>query len=329
MFKQSESLYHHYPNVILRDETNMPYESKTLKISSWQPLLGGRGNTLAIDKNYVAAAELARLTVWSGDQLIAQVESPIPAPGRPRFTAGHLMWGEGLLNLQTGIYKHVADVSAALVQGTETPVLPSPRGGYCPSTYAWSPEGDALVVAAAWTGVPGPPSARVILVSGSGHYQSTLWQGSDLAPKAIWAGRDVIVVGNRNPLVFNRDGSIIKTLTAKVPAFRIDVSADETRLLLAEHGQLTIWDTHTWIPIGTVIGRWLDAAISSDGNLVMAVDFDGNIKIIHVADELSTQEVIMSLKQVCNITLGLDRVAVSCAIDPAIRVARLLHIESR
>jgi len=306
----------------------MSHSSESLKIGSWQSLLGGRGDKLTINKNYIAAAELARLTVWSEDNLIAQIESPLPTPSYPRFTATHLRWGEVILSLETGLYERIEDLYAALVYETEAPIIPSPRGGYRPSIYAWAPDGDALVVAATWTGATGPPPARVILTQESGEYQNTLWQGSDFAPKAIWVGHSLIVVGNRNPLVLNRDGSIVKTLTANTPAFRIEASADESRLLVAEYGQLTIWDTHTWTTIGKLAGTWLDAAIFPDGQFVMAVDFENKIQVICVSNRLSKEEVItFPGQQIRNVAVDLNQVAVSCTPDPAIRVAEL-HINS-
>ncbi|MDH3603847.1 MAG: hypothetical protein OEU26_29915 [Candidatus Tectomicrobia bacterium] len=292
-----------------------------LMIGAWTPLLGGRGATLAVANEYTAAAELARLTVWADERRIAQVEAATPAPRRPRISGGRVLWGDGVMELATGYYQRVEAVAAAIVEGTDAPQTPTPFGGYRAATYAWSDDGQALVISAAWTGPPGPPPARVVLVDGSGHHQATLWQESDLAPTAAWVGCNVIVVGTREPRVYDRAGSNLIILSTGTPAVRINASVDETRLLVVEHGRLTVWDIERWTTVGVWTGTWLDAALTPDGRTVVAVGLNGHLYLARVENGLSLARELSLPDQVRGIALGCNRIVAAFASGDAVRTA--------
>ena len=261
-------------------------------MSEWTALAGTGGTLLAVAGERTAAAQLGRLTVWDGDREIASVEGAVP--GRPRLSDGVVLWGE--VKLAGGDVERIG--------GLQGP--PSPGGFYRVAASAWTPDGKAVVTSAAWTGPPGRPEARVEL-----HGVATLWEASDLAPKALWAGERLIVVGSREPRIYDRDGALVNTLPGTTPPVRVEADAAEEHLLVVEHGGLTIWSTASWEPIERREGAWLDAALSPDGARLVAVDLTGGLHGSPVAAPEPVQAV----------ALGESRIAASFAHPPQVRTA--------
>lgn len=290
-------------------------------IGSWIPLSGGRGATLAIEGNETAAAQLARLTVWSGERMVAQIDAPAQEPGRPRLAKDRALWGDGTLEFASGRFDRVKGIDTALVDGTDAPRSSSPSKRYAPATYAWSIDGEALVVSAAWIGKPGPPPARAVLLNGTGRIQSVLWQGSDLAPRAAWVGDDVLVLGTRVPRVFDRDGSLVAELAAETPPVRIEADAAEHRLLIVEHGCLTVWNMETWTIEGVWPGSWLDADLAPDGQLMAALDFSGRLHLARIEESIPVVSQVTLPDQPRGIALGDGRLAVAFGVGEGVRTA--------
>jgi hypothetical protein len=278
---------------------------------------------LSVAGGYTAAAELGRMTVWSGHEVIARVEARTPTPGRARVNGRAARWGECVVDLATGDLRWVEGIRAALVAGTGTPADPPPSGGYVAAAYAWSSDGDALVVTAGWSGPPGPPAARAVLLDDTGRYRATLWEGSDVAPKSAWVGRDMIVIGTREPRAFERDGSPLVELDATTPAARIEADAEEKRVLVMEHGRVTVWNVATWKPVGVWEGQWLDAAITPDGHIVVAVDLSGRLHAARLDDGLSDAAELDAPDPIQSIALGDDRIAATFMAGEPVRTAAL------
>lgn len=289
----------------------------------WSPLVGGQGTTLAVSGEYTAAARLASLTVWAGDRVVARADAPSPSPGRPRFVLPSVFWGVGVLNLGTGTYARLPGVYEALVRGTDAPPFASPGRDYLPASYAWSPDGDALVVSAAWAGVSRHLPSRAVLLDGSGEYRATLWEAHDLAPAAAWVGRRAIVLGTREPLVFARDGRHVATLSEGVPAKRIESSADEASLMIVEDRRVAVWKTSPWELRGEWPGLWLDAALAPDGSGLVAVDFDGRLHRARVADGLAPAGELETADPVAALAHGTDRIVAAFARGVSVRTAPL------
>ncbi|MGH9215138.1 MAG: hypothetical protein ACRDZS_02700 [Acidimicrobiales bacterium] len=251
-------------------------------IGPWRALDGGYGATVAVAGAYTVAAQLGYLTVWAGQRLVAHVTAQASAPGRPRIVQDRLAkdkvyWGPGVLDLASGRLALLASL-AAETTGTVVPrgVGISPQG-YSTATYAWSPDGSMVAVTAQHASGPHPPTASAVVRDNAGQLLATLWECPDIAPRAAWVGRTLVVIGTRQPGVFRRNGSRVVELDGATPPVRIEASSDETRLLMVEHTRLTLWDTATWAPVGIADGQWLDAALAPDGQLVIAVDFAGTL----------------------------------------------------
>jgi hypothetical protein len=292
-------------------------------IGDWHPLRGGRGTALAVAGRRTAAAEPQRLTVWSDDRLVARVEAPVRSPGLPRFAGEQVLWGAGKLDLAGGSYAPLAGIDEAIVAGTDAPSEPSPLGGYRLATSAWSADGEALVLTVSWTGPPGPPAARALLLDGSGDRPQTLWQQSDVAPTAAWVGRDLVVVGTRRPGVFNRGGEPLAKLPQGIPAQRLDADADEALLLIVETSRLTVWSTASWTEEGRLDGTWLDGALTPDGQAVVAVDLEGTLHVARTKDGLEMVAVVSPPDPIRGLAVGRDRIVAAFADGEPLRTATL------
>ncbi len=283
----------------------------------WTPLVGPGGTLLALAGDHTAAAQRGRLTVWDGERQFVAVESGLT--GRPGFGAGALRCGELVVSLPDGAVRRLDGVQAAMGEGTGVAPLPPPSGGYRAAGVAWAPDGEALVAGAAWTGPPGPPAARAVLLDGSGRHAATLWEGSDRAPAAVWAGSDLIAVGTREPRVYSRAGALVMLLDAGTPPLRIDVL--DGRLLVVEHGRLTLWGTDAWQMLAQWNGGWLDAALAPGRDAAIAVDLAGALHALPL--DGSAAQALDAPDPVQALAVGERRIVASFVRGAQIRTAAL------
>lgn len=289
----------------------------------WKNLANGRGTHLAVFENFAAAAELTRMTVWSDGKPFAVIESKTQTPGRPRFIKNNILWGDYILNLSTGSYDQVSGIPAALIEGTGLPAVPSPLGGYVPAAFAWSTTGDYLVVSANWVGSQGPMLERVVLVDKTGRFIAVLSEKNEAAPTAVWTGKNDIVVGGRNAEIFGFDGSLIGGFNLTTPAVRIESSLDEEKLLIVEHGRLTVMDFKTQSTIGSKRGSFLDASIDTQGQFIMALDLTGQIDVVSIDEHMLTKRTLSHPDIIRGLSLGPDQVIASFSFGNTIRTALL------
>jgi hypothetical protein len=276
----------------------------------WTPLAGPGGTLLGLAGAHTAAAQRGRLTVWEDGRELATAEAALT--GRPSFGAAEVRCGELIVSLDGGAVRRVQPEIG-------NPGPPPPGSGYRAEAAAWAPDGEALVIATAWTGPPGPAAARAVLLDGAGRHVTTLWEGSDRPPGALWAGDELIVVGTREPRVYSRDGTLVSLLDAGTPPARID--ADGERLLVAEHGRITLWDTATWRAAAQWDGSWLDAALSPGRDAALAIDLTGTLHALSFAggapEALATPDPLQSL------AVGEKRIVASFMRGAAVRTAAL------
>ena len=155
-----------------------------------------------------------------------------------------------------------------MVAGTNVPAIPSPKGSYRAVSYTWSPDGQVFVLTVSWHGQPGSPLARAILADKKGKLIKIIWEGSDIAPQAVYIGKNWIFLGTREPVIFNLSGEIIKKLPQDNPAIRIEASKDEPLLMELGPAQIKIWNSASWELESSYAGLWMDASISNDGKTV-------------------------------------------------------------
>jgi|GEM_PF-1551223 len=289
----------------------------------WKNLANGRGTNLAVYEGFAAAAELSRMTVWSAGETLAVIESKTQIPARPQFIKDRLYWGDFILDLDTGTYDQIDGVAAALKVGTGLPTVPSPLGDYIPVAITWSTNRDYIVVSANWVGTREPRPARVVLLDKKGRFSRVLSQQNEAAPTAVWAGSHAIVVGGRRVEIFSFDGAQIGGFNLTTPAVRIESTLDERKLLLVEHGQLTVIDPTTRSIIGSKRGRFLDASMDPSGQFVMALDLTGKMNLIPIDAYLITQRTLQYPDSIQGLSLGSEQVIASFSSGNPIRTAFL------
>jgi hypothetical protein len=286
-------------------------------VGEWTPLAGPGGTLLALAGDHTAAAQRGRLTVWDGERELVAVESGLT--GRPSFGAGELRCGELVVSLPDGAVRRLDGVQAALGEGTGVAPLPPPGGGYRAAGFAWAADGEALVAGVGWTGPPGPPAARAVLLDGSGRHTATLWEGSDRAPAAVWAGAELIAVGTREPRVYARTGELVMLLDAGAPPIRLE--ADERSLLVVEHARIALWDPVTWRTVTQWEGGWLDATLAPGRDVAVAVDLSGALHALPL--EGGAPVPLGAPDPVQAIAVGERRIVASFARGAQVRTAAL------
>jgi hypothetical protein len=168
-----------------------------------------------------------------------------------------------------------------LRSGAVPAVLPFGKGEQ-PVTYAWSPGGERLV-ASVWSGDPSRP-AKVVLHDGG---SSTLWEGSDIAPRAAWAGREAIVVGFKDPRVWSASGAELGTIAAGGASIeRIDASRDERRLIAVDVNRtIALIDGQSFAVLDRWSGAWAYGAIDPDGRFAVGLDTSGALHFACIEGE--------------------------------------------
>jgi hypothetical protein len=229
------------------------------------------GATIAIDGDRTAVAGPGHVVVWSGNRRLWRVDAPCPAPGAPRFRDGKLLWGPGVVDLETGNYELIDEAIPQM----------RPGGGERPHVFSWSTDG-AYLVAAYGAGGPHRPTRVTLFDAILKKPVADLSHGAELPPQAVWAGRSLVIVGFREPKVFDLvTGTAQDTLDLDAGTITRLVADREERCLLAVDLNRSI----AWIDLAQrrVVdrweGSWQDAALSSDGVFLAALDMNGRIHL--------------------------------------------------
>jgi hypothetical protein len=288
-------------------------------VGGWTSLPEARGTAPVVAGSVTALSGRHELTAWAGTEVVVRARSDSPVPGRARLVGvaeertGAVHWGPWTVDLATGRPRRL-DALAAADDDPFVPVAPGrARGGSAAAAYAWSADGTTVAVSVRHRAGPRAGSAEVVLRDRSGDRAGTVWQASGPAPSAVWVGRRVVVVGDRNPLVRMHDGTAVADLEAVTPPVRMEADEDETRLLVVEHGCLSVWDTSRWEAVATAEAPWLDAAMGPTGAEVAALDLAGRL---HVLDGRLRSVAVVDTPagaSATGVALGRDRVVVSGA----------------
>ena len=265
---------------------------------------------LAVSETITVAAQIGALTVWSDSARVAQVRADLPNPARPRIAGRRVYWGPYAVDLDLGTHRGLVPTHVTLP-------------GYEQTAHAWAPDGHAAVVAGRWTGPPGPSPAVVALLDAEGERLAVLWEAADLAPVALWFGEAEIVIGTRDPRVFDRAGRPLRTLPAATPPFRIEADSAGARVLVAEHAQLAVWDLASGEALARRGGTWVDAALTPDGTRVVAVDFSGRLHVHRVSPDLPVAARVPADAPALTVAATDHRLVAAFTRLPAVRTAPL------
>lgn len=239
---------------------------------AWQVLAGSASGWPTIRGEVVAVAALDRLQVWRGGVPLAGITSPARRPGRPCISERHVCWGPGRLALDTGRYTPIDGPAGSWLAST------SPLAGWVPQVFAWHPAGDIWLAHAVWQGPADDAESKApstLLLNAAGALLAPLLVDALGAFSCAALGPDFAVLGGVHAPVFDLDGRLRCRLANATPALRIEAAG--TRLLLVEHGRLSLHAAADGRPLAGWSGRWIDAALGADERCVWAVDTDGRL----------------------------------------------------
>jgi hypothetical protein len=236
----------------------------------------------------------------------------MPQPGFPRLIGHLLYWGAGILDLQAkkwedipGIWTTLASEElqknaangAGYTPDNDTGYTPIgseaiPHGsGYTPTVFSWAPDGSMVAVSVKWTGQPGPSPAKVLLLDRKGQLLHTLWEDSDLPVAALYISEKWILAGTRQLRFFDKGTFEATVIPEKLPAVKIEMTADEKQLLLLQYDHIGLWDAAAGKELHRWKGQWNDATITPDGKHIVAVDFEGKAYLINTAAPYERQPI--------------------------------------
>lgn len=260
------------------------------KMKDWITLTGNGGNKLVIKDHYCMAASLYQVTVWKHEQPLLQHHSDTPQPGFPTLTGDQLYWGASILDLAANVRHEIPGMQEAIrTAGGKYPV--SHGNEYTPVVFAWAPDGSAVAVSIKWTGNPGPPPAKVLLLDKEGRLLQTLWEDQNLPVTALHISDKWILAGTPQFRVFDKGTLKATIIPEELPAVRIEMTADEKQLLLLQYDHISLWDTVSGKEINQWKGNWNDATITPDGKYIVAVDADGNAFRISTSTPREQQQI--------------------------------------
>jgi len=241
-----------------------------IEIGPWSPIGPTEGGaTVAIDGDRTAVAGPGHVIVWIGNRRLCRVDAPCPAPGTPRFRNGKLLWGPGVLDLETGNYE--------VIEAAVPEIWPG--GGERPQVFSWSADG-AHLVAAYEIGDSHRP-VRVTLFDGILKQPvANLWHGTELTPQAVWLGSNLAIIGFREPKVFDIATGTAQDNLALDAGTITQLAADrEERCLVAvDLNRSIVWiDLAQRRVVDRWEGHWQDAAISPDGVFLAALDMNNRM----------------------------------------------------
>lgn len=293
------------------------------EIEQLKEIPGNSGTHFAISNECIAIAAPQCLTVWKNAVKIFEVNAAKTILGYPQFTSTHVLWGNIIVEISSGKIEYVERIEELMIEGTTVFPNPSPMGSYSVVSFTWSPDGEIFVLTLNWHGQPGPPFARALLADKKGKLLKIIWEGNDIAPQAVYISKNWIILGTREPIIFNCSGEFIKKLPQDIPALRMETSDDENILMEMEPGQIKIWDIQKWELKICYPGLWTDASISSDGKTILATGFWGKLFCLDTTDSTSVFEEIKMKDLVQNVTIENERFVASFLSGEKVRTGLL------
>ena len=282
----------------------------------WHALAQGQRGVPTVRGEIVAVGALDRLHVWRGDALVAQAESTLRSPGRPQVCGAVVGWGCGRLDRHSLRFSPTPNLVAAFTHGMVEPVPPSSPGTWLPQACAWSPRGDRMLVSVEWH-TPRSGGARALLVAADGTLRAVLREDACASVQAACLGERFAILGSARALVHDADGVLLRRLPNAAPALRLELSADESRLLLTEYGRITLYDTGSWQACAVWTGSWIDAVLMPDASAVFASDAAGRLARLDPAQPAAALEWLATPSPVQAVAIDAQRVvAVFARGDP-------------
>jgi len=287
----------------------------------WKPLPGNSGEYFALHDNCIAGAQANRLTVWCDEEKVFEGYSAVSCDGYPRWKANSIFWNSSRVDLRERQQFPLADLAETVLGLTEKDVHPVKSRMKRPVTFAWSPDAERFLYTLEDNSDAPDSKAQAMLSDKDGGNKRLLWEGQDFAPRSACIGENLIVLGTRNPMVFDREGKLLEALAGNLLPKRIHLSEDGSVLFVQTHESVTLWHTESWQVKAVIKGPWLNAALSPGAGTVYAIDFEGNLYTAGLPDVRSSLKKIPAPDPLTTIDAGEEWLVAGFAKGDAVRRA--------
>jgi hypothetical protein len=287
----------------------------------WKPLPGTSGEYFSVRDNCIAGAQANRLTVWCDEGKIFEGYCPVSCDGYPRWKADSVFWNSSRIDLRERQQFPLGNLKETVLNFAEMNAHPEKSNRKRPVAFAWSPDAERFLYTVEDNSETPGSKAQALLSDKDGSNERVLWEGQDIAPRSACIGQNRIVLGTRNPMVFDPEGKLLETLPGNMLPKRIHMAEDESVLFVQTHESITLWHTGSWLLKAVITGPWLNAALSPGGGAVYAIDFEGNLYAADLLDEGSPVKKIPVPDPLMTIDAGEEWLVAGFAKGDAVRRA--------
>jgi hypothetical protein len=253
----------------------------------WKPLPGNSGEYFSVHGHCIAGAQSNRLTVWCNEDKVFEGYAPVSCDGYPLWKADSVFWNDSRIDLRERQLVPLGNLKENILGVPESDAHPATPNGKRPVSFAWSPDAEYFLYTAEDSSDTPDPKAQAFFSEKDGSGEKLLWEGYDPVPHSACIGENWMVLGTRNPMVFDREGKLLQTLPGGMLPKRIHLSNDGTVLSIQTHESVTLWHTDSWQVKAVIKGPWLNAAMSPGGGTLYAIDFEGYLYTGDLLDERS------------------------------------------
>jgi hypothetical protein len=293
----------------------------------WKPLPGNSGEYFSFHDNCIAGAQANRLTVWCDEEKVFEGYSPVSCDGYPQWKADVVFWNSSCVNLRERLQSPLTNLQRSIFGVEEKGTLPVKPNGKRQVAFAWSPGAERFLYTVEDNSDTRDPKAQAFLSDVEGSNQRLLWEGQDFAPRAACIGKNRVVLGTRNPMIFDREGTLLETLSGDLLPKRIHLAEDESVLFVQTYQSATLWHTEPWKMKAAIKGPWLNAALSPEAGTVYAIDFEGNLYAADLRNERNPLKKIPVPDPLNSIDAGKEWLVAGFAKGDAVRRASRMAID--
>ena len=317
----------HHGNKVTHMENGYEMKKEEFARELWRPLPGNSGEYFAVHDNCIAGAQANRLTVWCDEEKVFEGYSPVSCDGYPQWKANSVFWNNSFIDLRERQQFPLANLEETVLGVTEKDLHPVKPNRKRAVTFAWSPDAERFLYTVEDNSDTPDSKSQAMLSDKDGGNQRLLWEGQDFAPRSACIGENRIALGTRNPMIFDREGKLLKTLPGDLLPERIHLSEDGAVLFVQTYESVTLWHTESWQVKAVVKGPWLNAALSPGGGTLYAIDFEGNLYTGDLLDERSPVKKIPVPDPLTTVDAGEEWLVAGFARGHAVRRASRKDID--
>lgn len=289
-------------------------------LSLWTPLPGEYGEYFTIKDISVAGVQANRFILWQNGEIKFETRTSMQCGSYPRWANNGIFWNDNRLDLQSNNF---FSLDIMKKEYFENRVIPNPAvkiySGYKPVTFAWSVNSDFFIVSAEGADSNGNLHSKLLMLNRDGTLANILWEGSDLAPRAVCINSEYIIAGTRDILIFKTDGKPAGSLPGELLAQRIQFSENGKLVMIQDYESVILLEPGSWKIMGSIAGPWLNATLGPDGKMIYAIDFNGNLNVALITDSIETFRQVPVPDPMATIDAGNDYIVGSFAHGDPVR----------